>query len=572
MYAYANPLCIIVGPPIGQPGASVDLTHRVSAVTFSNVDPGGFEIASMTLARLPKGVRPNADVRIMFGTEVAWHGRVNAIGEADQGVHQSFTVDCVGYGAVLTDCTTSMIYIDRDLSRWQPPGIVLQTTNLALNASLGDFSVVPDNTNGLPTILSSISGNWVSPKFPVVQAMYDAGVGNTIAAVHFDVAPGSSDVDPVGNINWSWTLFGAATDAFTSAVRSSELRAASQAWYWNITQNSNLLIDPNVATVNLAGPSGYRYVILDFRYNATPAGAQGSIYTLKWQRVIVFGPSGLTLLNPTNASACGFFPSQIALHALSVCPGAVNWVRQFIDSDPLSYVVLQSAYFDEVPAQQIIDDMAKVQAWHWGVWEPPIWSQQPSFYFCARPTNATVVVRRGSLSQLDAPKLQLDQLYSIAHVKYTDAAGTSGQSDVTITNPFIAEAGLTGREITVDMGNGTPSSSFTYGTLLLNLNIANARGSGSAIMPGRIDTVSGEKRPSCLLKAGRDRIRILDLPDSGPFDQIDTRRFDTFSVRRVESTLQGDGTLQTRVEFDGGADLMEVLTARLATASVIAGV
>jgi hypothetical protein len=81
------------------------------------------------------------------------------------------------------------------------------------------------------------------------------------------------------------------------------------------------------------------------------------------------------------------------------------------------------------------------------------------------------------------------------------------------------------------------------------------------------DTVrlpGGGSKPACLLKAGRDRIRITDLPDSGPLHETDTRRFDCFHVRRVETTEQPDGTQQTRVDFDGGADLMEVLQARLA--------
>jgi hypothetical protein len=65
-----------------------------------------------------------------------------------------------------------------------------------------------------------------------------------------------------------------------------------------------------------------------------------------------------------------------------------------------------------------------------------------------------------------------------------------------------------------------------------------------------------------LLRAGRDRIQIPDLPDSGSFTGP---RRDTFLVRRVETTVS-NGTASTRIEFDGGADLLEVLQARTASA------
>ncbi len=120
---------------------------------------------------------------------------------------------------------------------------------------------------------------------------------------------------------------------------------------------------------------------------------------------------------------------------------------------------------------------------------------------------------------------------------------------------------MSGRTLDLDMGPGDATSAATFGAFALQLALTGARGGGSCTILDAVSLPDGGVKPACLLKAGRDRIRILGLPDSGSLTAED--RQDSFLVRRVEPTVR-NGVPSTRVEFDGGADLLEVLQARLA--------
>ncbi|MCA1572869.1 MAG: hypothetical protein LC798_21770 [Chloroflexi bacterium] len=159
--------------------------------------------------------------------------------------------------------------------------------------------------------------------------------------------------------------------------------------------------------------------------------------------------------------------------------------------------------------------------------------------------------------------MRVDKLYDTAEIAYQDTAGSKNTQTVTIANPLAATAGVSGRVLERDMGQGEAVSATTYGQFALALALAGARGGGSGTVPQNVTLPAGGKRAACLLKAGRDRIRILDLEDGGSMTAPDAERQDSFLVRRVETTVK-NGSPSTRVEFDGGADLLEVLDARLA--------
>lgn len=545
-------LCVVIGSAPGIT-ASSDVTRRLTSLTFSNVDPGGFEIASIGLAgNLAAGIRPNAEVRIMLGGEVAWHGRVNAIGEDDAEDAATYTVDCVGYGAVLSDSANfRMVFVDRDLSRWTAPSSKRQLT--LVTAPWGNCDngpeVLHDVATGLPALRTGFSDAWTQAASGV-ESYYDAGVGNLVGSVAYDWAK-LSTVDNT-NVNWSWKVGVSTDDVLTTATQTGNLSAAG----------------PSLGQVYTA-PTPSRYAFLQLLFSGA-GGSAGTIFGINWSNLAVHGNHGIT---KRGSAPQGYYPGDIASYVVS--QAAPSW-PQIIGTDSLTYVCYHSVYRDPGPHETVVDDMANLLGWHWGVWEPVTvdsGTRQPIFYFTPRPASPTFTLRRRTLTQLSAPKLQLDQLYSSVVVKYTDASGTAGSVTVAVANPFLAEAGAS-RVLMADgglMGGGVTEAT-AYGNMLLALAQAAARGSGSAITPAVVEVPDGTYKPAALIKAGRDRVRIVDLPDSGPFDVADSRRFDTFRVKRVESTLQSDGTLQTRIEFDGGADLMEVLTARLAIASTLASV
>jgi hypothetical protein len=310
----------------------------------------------------------------------------------------------------------------------------------------------------------------------------------------------------------------------------------------------------------------YPYAVLQFRYSpVVSSGVTGLQHDLWYTTLALYGRHGLALRGPDPG---GFYPGDIALNAMG--RSRTNFALGQID-DSSGYILNQSVYADLTTPEQIIDDMAKLMGWHWGVWEPSnVFSSNPTFYFCAPPTDATCSISREDCIELDVPKVRLDLLYDTAIVSYSDVAGASNHVTVTLPNPILAEAGVSGRTLTLNLGIGSAASATTFGMFALRLGLRTARGGGSAILPQYVSTPGGMQKPSCLLKAGRDRIRITDLPDNGPSLETDTRRFDTFHVSRVEVTVDAAGVPQTRVEFDGGADLMEVLQARLAVAATLA--
>ena len=169
------------------------------------------------------------------------------------------------------------------------------------------------------------------------------------------------------------------------------------------------------------------------------------------------------------------------------------------------------------------------------------------------------------------PRCAWTSFYNRARVAYQDPSGKSGFVTVDSPNPLLDEAGITTRTLALQLGAGGSGAASAFGQFALDLASKSARGGGWAILPDTVMLPGGGRMDACLLRAGRDRIRINDLPDAGPLTAGDTRRYDTFLVRRVEPTIDENGVPRTRIEFDGGADLLEVLQARLAIAQVLAG-
>ena len=83
------------------------------------------------------------------------------------------------------------------------------------------------------------------------------------------------------------------------------------------------------------------------------------------------------------------------------------------------------------------------------------------------------------------------------------------------------------------------------------------RVAGSGSVRGRVQTPAGPK-PALLLRAGLDRFGVPDLPSKSLLAPEDNE----FQVRRVETTVGREGPV-TQVELGAGADLLEVLSARL---------
>lgn len=509
-----------------------DLTPVAEGLTFSTVDPGGYETLSFNVPSLDYLPTIGDRVRLFEGLEPCWEGRVEEAAQDYAGPRATGRVSCVGAGAALKDAEYSMIYVDRDLSRW---GDISVQRRIDLLTGSQAPKVQRDEASGAPSVVTGIHGAWTNANRPISEAVYDAGPRNRIGRFYYAWRRGGY-IDH-GDANWTWRVGTADGDDFSGATVGSNLRAAG----------------PGSGTFTPTTPQ--RYAFLQLFYAAVSGGGDNADYIIIWSDLAVFGDHGLTARG--TAPNQGFYTSDIVRHALDQATG----IDPGVIEDDTGLIITQAAYYDPVTPERVIDDMARRSGFHWGVWSAPGMDGNPRLHFTAPPEQATAIITRADADSFQ-PSQRLSGLYDTVNVRYQDAANGPGIVTVTRPNPFLPEQ-LAGRQRTVDFGIGSEAAAQVYGETLLALWEQQARAAGPLTLPGNIQLPGGGTKPAHLLKAGIDRLQITDLPNAGPWTETDTRRFDTFRIRRTESRVERGGRVVTSVELDAGADLVEVLNARL---------
>jgi hypothetical protein len=524
-----------------------DVTDQAGSLSYSNVDPGGHEACSFTLPNDAPWPLPGTPVTIWEGMTRAWLGRVEEPGDDLDARAAPSQVTAVGPGAALKDQTMSMVYIDRALGRWQGPSRARQIALLGVNfAAPNAGAATPDTTTGLPALDTGFDegGGWGATSKPIAEAWYDAGDGNLLGRIRADWAK-TATVSSGADGNWVWEGALETDDLDSSSDSTGDLQAAGP------------------GSADRAATTSRRFAMLRLYYNAAGGTAGSNLrYSIYWTNLRVFGDHGLTIRG-ASAALEGFYPSDIADHARGLAGG----IAAGIITPSTSYIVPHVAYYTRVAHEQIIDDMAKLLGWHWGVWEPlNPFDTTPRLDFRAPPTDATASVMREDCQQLKLTQ-RLSDFHNRAEIRWTDPAGTSGTAVVTLANPNMP-TGLT-RTLQLDAGTSTALVAAQIGTDALALEQQQARAAGSVILPAMVMTPGG-MLPSHLLRAGLDRLKIIGLPSAGAWTDADTRRYDVFRVRRVTVARDQNGAPRTTAELDSGANLLEVLNARLAIDAALA--
>lgn len=507
----------------------------VDTATFSNSDPGGFQAAQIQAAGADLA-RVGADVRVFVGADTAWHGLVHEPGAATRDTRSDDQAGAVGYGVRLRDNPFSQVYIDRDLNHWRPPATQRRLNLIGANFGQRDHGVGTDATTGLPALHTAVVGDWAN--LAISEAWYDAGPGNLISQVRYAWTR-SSNIN-AADTNWAWYVVLTPGDTEPSQQPTANLRATG----------------PGTGT--LTGTAPTRFAEVKMFYGAAalaPGNPQNAEYLVAWTTLAVIGDHGLTVQGATSDP--GLSVPDVWAHALKrsgarILPGRVD--------TETGYLIRHLEYRDapEGGAERVMQDAANVLGWHTGTWEPVSpFDSVPRAWFTRPPEEATCVVYRTECDPFDAPRVRRDRLYNRAEVRHRDSAGTTGVQIVDLPNPALD--GET-RVLQLDLGVAGAAEARAYGTFALRLAALGARGGGSCTVGDTVRLPGGGRVPAMLLRAGRDRIQIPDLPsDESVFRGAP--RGDTFLIRRVETTL-AQGRARTRIEFDGGADLLEVLQAR----------
>jgi hypothetical protein len=522
------PLRLIIG--------SDDLTVLLDeGATWSATDPGGFEAASFQFPKdLPQLIRGQY-VRLDSGLGVAWEGRVSQV---QRSLGNRTTINCEGYGALLKDEAASMVFVDRDLTRWGQPSVSRQIALVSANKGLGTSQVQADTTNGSPALAQVISGAWVSPNLPLVESWYDAGPANLISQIYYSTNPSVS--------------LGAGWEAFV-LLCSNDVAAAFE-------QSGNVA---NTTTGYFAPGTPYRYGLLQFEYVAGAGGSDGAQVSENWHNLAAYGNHGLP---GRGTDPVGFYPSDIFGWIVSQIPGLQPGVIQ--QTDESNFILPHSVYYTPVNLDQIAGDMATAQGWHWGVWEslsPLTGDPRPRADFRPRPASGefTAFCHRDACDTLDIRE-DLGQQFNIAVVNFSDVAGVQQSVTVTADNPILDEAGIASRALVLNGGTMTPATAAVFGGEALAITNIQARVAGSADIVSPIDGPSGPMAP-WMLRPGIDRLRIGDAPSTDAFGQMSD-----YPITRVESSISSSG-ITVSVELGSGANLVETLNARLAAATALAG-
>lgn len=507
-----------------------------SNATFANVDPGGFESASFAIPKdMPDTLR-GTYVRLDSGLGVAFEGRVSQI---QRSLGSKTAIQCEGYGALFKDQAASCVFVDRDLTRWIAPSYTRQNALVSANYQLQSSQVAADPTSSTPALVQSVVDSWASPNMPICEAWYDSGPENLLAKIYYTWSQQNAND---GGVGWRDIV-----NLSSNADASGTLEGT--------------------ANLNSAGPvSGYfspatalRFAFLQHYYSVTPAGSMGSTYRAYWHSLAAYGNHGLT---GRGSDPVGFYPSDIFGWILNQIPGLQAGVIP--QTDATGYIIPHSAYYLPVTLDQMVGDMSIISGWHWGVWEslsPLTGNATPRADFRPRPQPGawTAYCYRKDCDTLDITE-DLSQQFDKCVVTFTDVAGVDGAATVTIDNPILDQAGIPSRTLVLNGGTMDQASAALFAAEALALTNSQARVSGSADV---IAAINGGTRPAWMLKAGIDRLRIMDVPSVDAFGSLSD-----FPIKRVECSLSPEGW-KTSVELGLGASLVESLQARLAAATAL---
>ena len=529
--------------------------------TFSNVDPGGFEMASFPIPKdMPETIR-GQPVRLDCGLQVAWEGRIS---EVQRSLGNRTTITCEGYGALAKDQAGAMIFVDRDMSQWGSPTLARQISYLGDGQAAAGTQKVSDPI-GNPAINLEATGAWAAGGLPAIEAWYDAR-GISLADLYYEWSIGST-ISPA-DTNWLWQAFLSTDDVASAVDVSGNLRAAG----------------PGSGTLT-ASLANRVYAGLQLIYGAA-AGIDGNPYDVFWQNIAVYGNHGLTPRYPPGASTggWGYYPSDVILWILSQLPELQPGTIQ--TTDDTGYILPHSVYYDPTGFDQILNDMATAAAWNWAVWEAPnflLGDQRPRLDFQPRPVDGTwqAWAWRQQCDTLDIRE-DLSGLYDGAIVQYTLADGSDRHVLATIDNQYLDRSGIgrgaggPGRTIVLNAGTigGIASGSGSidaatvatqYGVASLILLMQQARVAGSITITTSIQDVNSGPLAPWMIRAGQQRLRIPDLPSTdyaGASNDL--------PISRVEASIGAD-SFSTTLEIGQGASLLETFQARESTAAQIVG-
>lgn len=497
-------------------GDEPDSGNVPQGISFGTAIPGGFKDASLTLARRIDVDSPDLNLYDTIkiygpGGATVWEGRVAQLPrQHDQSY--SVQVGAVGWSAHLRDDPSfSMIYVDRDLSGWGPPGNTRQQALIASNLSATNPEVVRDPTSGAPRLKIPIIGTWGSPIKPQSEAWYDAGAGNLIGTLYvfFAGASGASG----GDGNWTAQVYSSDTD---------------NGAYVNLLNNSGDFWDAPAPNNGPYYAVNKRFAMLLWLYGASPGGTASKDFSSIWLPA-VYGNHGLTR---HGTDPGGFYASEVIADILSRAAPLLTYTTGTGGTiTPTTFVIPHLAFKDPTTAEDAISLVNGYHLYEWAVWE-----NKTFYYQQADSSRLTWEARLSDGARISLEGDDANNVFNGVFVKYQDPAGTThtvgppGSSaeatdstlvDTSATNPINAH-GIPKRWALLEISQvTTQAGAIQLGAIWLAEHSLPQR-RGQLTLTGTVTHPTKGKRPVYEIRAG-DWIKIPDHPTDVARRIIETR-------------------------------------------------
>lgn len=251
----------------------------------------------------------------------------------------ALSVQLAGYMADTARASFRMAFIDRDLSAWGEPSIQRRVALITAtwNPDGANVSVAPDAT-GTPGIISSRPG--VLNK-PVNEVVYDAGPGVKVARLYV----GTQTLVQISGADTNMEVYVARSDDDNTFTDVSPNRRTS-------------------TTLDEVAATPRRYVLLDWRYNATTGGAAGIDFGVRWQNVWVIGDHGLST-NDISGVPQGVVGSDVIRYLIGkYCP-KLNAAEVQDTTHPIGHL----AFRERTSVYRAIMKVNNYALWQIAVWE-----------------------------------------------------------------------------------------------------------------------------------------------------------------------------------------------------------
>lgn len=503
-------------------------------IEFETQIPGGFGPGSITLPR-PDGFDPLDVDFLLAGVRVydesnrtVYEGRVT--GTPQVGANE-IELQLEGWAAHLeADETAKVVFVDRDLSKWQG---VSRARRISLLSSSIDpidatFDVVPDSLT--PALQTGTQGTW--SRAWRCDPFYDALSGLKIASVDYAFTAGASV--NTADANLSVILYSSTDDNFANTEASVELKAASGSGSFTPT-------------------TARRFVIIEHRHNTT-GGADNVLYPFYWTKLGNHGDHGVT--KQGTAPDRGYLVSDMVRYAVQTWAPLLRVAADSIEAT--SFVVPHAVFAEDSTAKAIIEALvlfggSPSYPLDWGVYDDKT-------FFLKSPGNygQTWRVRRDEGAEPQNQGPDSGELINGVRVTYRDGSATktvgpigSGSDTETaslqITDPDHPRNRI-GERAWRNLNTGV--TNLDGGTLLGQLYLAEKNRQewrGDVEVKGEQRDGANNYQPPYMIRAGDTA--VLE-------DDSDTRE------RRIVGTSYDSEKRSTRLSIGAAPDRLDVLLAR----------